>query len=250
MPPLADLAAQRPAPAYRGPAWIDGAWLAAECREHPDGYDLTVAGGGRIWVDATGAIRAQLPASRPDMSGVLAQGPGRILALALRGVFCLHASAAVRDGVVAFAASSGAGKSTLAELLRREGWPRWADDIVPVRIDPEAGALATRDYPQSSGIEDSRAESAARDVDGLPLRAVCFLKDADGGAIELRAQRGVSAAALVVRHTVAACLFGPRLLARHLAFCTALAETTPILSLRYPRRMDIAPRVVEALRGV
>jgi len=61
-------------------------------------------------------------------------GPPLILALALRGIHCLHASAAITpNGIgIAFTAPSGTGKSTLADTATAFGWQRLSDDLSPL----------------------------------------------------------------------------------------------------------------------
>ena len=58
-------------------------------------------------------------------------GPVLGLLLRLRGVTCLHASAAsLGDCAVAFVGSEGAGKSTTAAALAQDGWGILSDDVV------------------------------------------------------------------------------------------------------------------------
>jgi hypothetical protein len=67
---------------------------------------------------------------------------GAIIALRTRGVYQLHASAAVDPAGIAwlFAGPSGAGKSTLAYALSRHGWQILGDDGVVLQPTP-AGAI-------------------------------------------------------------------------------------------------------------
>ena len=214
---------ERPVEGCSGPG---GTWLATE------GAACAVSCDGRT---IAGASAAEGLALLTD----LALGPALCLALALRGVFCLHAGAVEVDGrIVAFLGDSGAGKSTLAALL---GWRRAADDILPV-AGPPAGArprfpqlkLAPADQPGAGLPED------------LPLAAVYGL-DPPAETVAVRPLSSRDAALTLVRHTVAARLFAPGLLERHFGVCAGLAAEVPVRALAYPRDLGIGPRVRAAI---
>jgi hypothetical protein len=79
------------------------------------------------------------------------------LALQLRGLQVLHASAVVVDGgVVALCGRSGAGKSTLAYGLGRRGFPLWGDDAVA--FEPRAGGLLASPLPFRMRLRPASAE--------------------------------------------------------------------------------------------
>jgi hypothetical protein len=173
-------------------------------------------------------------------------GPALALAFARRGIFVLHASAVVlRGGVVGFLGESGAGKSTLARLLVEAGEDTAlaADDLLAV--GPEAAALPH--FPQ---LKLDPASMAA--IEGLapsyPLLALCVLEPAPPAAVV----RGEtlppgSAAAHLLRHTIAGSLFAKDLLAEHLGFAAGIAGRVPVQRLTVPRRLDVGAEVLRHL---
>lgn len=230
------------APLGRFRPWIDCEWSDG-------GYDLEVAGAGRFAVARDG--RRIDCDGRPEGAEGFAEavlGPALILALALRDVWCLHASAMAADGgVVAFVGESGAGKSTLARELPALGalpYRRIADDVLPVALEAGRARVLPR-FPQLKCPPDAQPGLAA--PPSLPLAAVYVLgpEEAEVAAEPL----GSGAAALaLVRHTVAARLFTPELLARHMDFCAAVAGHVPVRRLRYPRTVETLPRIEGLLR--
>lgn len=164
-------------------------------------------------------------------------GPALVLALALQGVFCLHASAVVAgDRLVAFLGESGRGKSTLAAYLARD-WRRLADDMLPLAAGKTAPALACLPFPQP--LADLVEISAA-----MPLSAAYVLDD---GELSLQTLPPAAATLALARHTVAARLFPPNLLAHHFSFCAQLAAAIPVKSLRYRRCYTALPAVRQAI---
>jgi hypothetical protein len=192
--------------------------------------------GSRVW-------RVEGPEGA-DPDGEVVLGPVLSLALALRGVFCLHAAAVAVGGVaIALAGDSGAGKSTLATLLAEEGWLRAADDILPVDGGPEGIAACPR-FPQ---LKLAAAEQpGSRLPERLPLAAVYLLKQRSHG-VRASLLRPVQAIAHLVRQTVAARLFAPDLLVRHADFCAHVVGRVPVRELAYPRERDIGPLVRAAI---
>ena len=213
---------ERPVEGRSGPG---GTWLST------DGAACTVSPDGRTIAGASAAEGLPLLVD-------LVLGPALCLALALRGVFCLHAGAVEVDGrIVAFLGDSGAGKSTLARLL---GWQRAADDILPV-----AGPTASRPrFPQLKLAPQDQPGAGLPEE--LPLAAFYCL-DPPAEAIAVRPLSSRDAALSLVRHTVAARLFDPVLLERHLGFCARVAAEVPVRALAYPRELGVGPGVREAI---
>jgi hypothetical protein len=82
-------------------------------------------------------------------------GPMMGLILRLRGVVCLHASAAaIDDRAVVFVGPAGAGKSTLAAGLAEQGFPVIADDIVAL-VDKDTVFEVAPAYPRVNLWPDS-----------------------------------------------------------------------------------------------
>jgi len=255
-PALADSEALRPV--YRGPGWIGEAWRDVRGLSGPQGYRLEIEGVGALSVSVDGqVIRAEqvAPSCERNVLAEAVLGPALILALALDGVFCLHASSVALASsvahparVVAFIGDSGSGKSTLARYLhaqRAAGWRRVADDILPVTATP-SGPEALPHFPQLKLA--SQAQPALGLPERLPLAAVVLLQQAEEQE-EIRAERlgPLQATLALARHTVAARLFDEALLARHLAFCAASAGDLPLWRLRYPHRLELLPRLAEAI---
>ena len=101
---------------FAGRAWVGGATRWVECRSADGAYRLTIAGEPILRIEPSGVIRrGQGRPGQGEPSEELLVGPALILALASRGVFCLHASAVqVGGGVLLLPGDSGRGKSTLA----------------------------------------------------------------------------------------------------------------------------------------
>jgi hypothetical protein len=178
-------------------------------------------------------------------------GPALLVALALRGTFCLHASA-VRMGraAVVFCGESGAGKSTIARelaLATDAGFCLLGDDAVPVTTGLGSVDVLAR-YPQLKlpPNEQPWASSPER----LPLASVYLLEPAASATSSVRSKAcgPVAAVSTLVAHTVAARLFDRELLASHLEFCARAAESVPVRILSFPRRLSVIPEVAEGLR--
>lgn len=240
---------------YQGPGWVGGRFREVQCRLGEEGYWLDFAGGARFAISLDGEWVSTLrtpDASQPGSQDEELAGPVAILALALQETYCLHASAvAVGERVVVFSGSSGAGKSTLAAFLDAAGGPQWrriADDILPVSSGPR-GLEALPHFPQLKLSRDEQL--SCRKSERLPVRAIYFLDQSDPGGLQLGPcplQPSESVLALV-RHTVAARLFGPDRLKRHLQFCTRAGESIPVQRFVYPHSRELLPRVREALQA-
>lgn len=232
-------------------------WLANATREVRAGWDergcaLDVAGVGAFFVPHGGGppqtARVASGANDDEVMQALL-GPAKILALALRGVFCLHASAAARAGrAVACVGQSGQGKSTLAAYLRGAGWARLADDILPVRVAAHGGFEVMPDFPQLKLPQTEQDELAAQTP--APLGAICGLRTAaDGSAIPVMMPLSASETmTLALRHTVAAQLFDGALMRQHFAFAHALGAGVAGYSLSYARAREALP-LVDILLG-
>jgi hypothetical protein len=220
--------------------WVAQQWYPAESHELAEGYVLKVADLPAAEVAGGGVSFAAPVGGNAALAEAVRWGPCEILTRALRGSFCLHASAVQlrpeRKEVVGFAGSSGAGKSTLALLLEATGAVRVCEDLLPIVRSAE-GAF--------------RVDLGPGDLDPAPpVRAICILAESPD-RVELDSLAGAAAVVALVRHTVAARLFGPRLLTQHLEFCTDLAQAAQVFRLRYPRHRSVAPLVAaELLRRV
>ena len=236
---------------YAGSGWIGSSDRAIECRTVPDGYELRVAGAGVFAVDADGGriiVADRDQEAAPELVAEVIVGPALILAMALQGTFCLHASAVEVDGAaVLFVGESGAGKSTLGDQLARTGiGRRLADDVLPLTI--EGGrAFCLPHYPQLKLSPQEQIDSTV--PERIPVRGIYDLWQL-GATDDLQVRRPAPREMVqrLIRHTVASRLFDRQLLANHLRFCSALASATRVFNLYYPHRRDSIPEVLRLLK--
>ena len=237
---------------YEGPGWIGNAWREVACWTSATGYGIDIAGIGQFWIGNAGNRIAQTkaaPGAGMDVVVEAALGPALILALAVHGVWSLHASAALIEGqAVAFVGESGKGKSTLAQWLGKEQegwWRRVGDDILPIAYSGGKVDVLPH-FPQLKIAPDKQP---ARGLgERLPLAAVYVLdRPVDGEAVaveDLGLQERVLA---LVRHTVASRLFSPELMAQHLDVCVQMAARVPVRRLTYPFMPEAMQKAHEAL---
>lgn len=161
------------------------------------------------------------------------------MALALQGVWCLHASAALyRDQLFLFSGESGEGKSTLARYLGTQpGWRRAGDDIMPVTRTVE-NLYALPYFPQLKIPAEN--QPALGLASSLEIHSIILLrKSSEIDAPALLHPISPSSAALALsRHSVAARLFSKELLREHLGFCAWLSQNFPLYQLDYPHSLD------------
>ena len=236
---------------FDGEAPVAGQTRRVRCVLLPDDYRIEIEGAGVFAVARAGGavtVLAGFAAGKASGDTALASalaGPPLALGFALRDVFCLHASAVEREGrAIAFLGESGAGKSTLARQLTGlpdGGWRRLADDLLPVALSAD-GPQARPRFPQP-GIAGA---TAAGLPERLPLAAV-FVLAGPAGEVAITPLAGRAGALALVRHTVAARLFAPDLLARHLEHAVAVAAAAPVRVLTYPWTADGPPAVASAL---
>ena len=249
----------------RTTGWIGEEQREVECWFAPPGMILRVAGGSDFYISSDGRVIVPLEATKANgtnsqaastslLSGLdreILAGPALVLALALRGTWCLHASAAIfKESLILFLGESGQGKSTLAAYLataKNSGWRLVADDILPVTMAPN-GVIAWPRFPQL------KLPSQSQPGVGLPeqisVSKVCVLKN--GGASDVPGMQllpaGQSAHAFL-SHTAGTRLFEPDLLAKHLTFCTQAAGCAPVYNLAYTHKRNVLPGVRQLLEG-
>ena len=237
---------------YLGPGWIGNQWRQVSCHSFSTGYQIVIEGIGAYWISADGAnILCTMKEAKADfrlqIEAVL--GPALIRVLAMQGTWALHASAiAFNDRVIALLGESGKGKSTLARRLHKrwvETGQRIGDDILPVSMSQDS-VNALPHFPQlkiPSGQQPSIGVP-----ERMPLAAVYVLErpPSDGG-VEISSLSTQDGALALIRHTVAAQLFGPSLLAKQLDFCVHVATRIPVRKLIYPFGTGVFEEVQEAL---
>jgi hypothetical protein len=231
----------------RAEGWVAGQDRLVEVWSAGAGWLVRVGGCRDLYVSPGG--RAILPAAGgPELTAFeqeVALGPPVVLALALRGVWCFHASAIQHAGrVAAFSGVSGAGKSTLAAFINRQpAVQRVSDDILPIALE-DGAVQALPHFPQLKLPPEE--QPGLHLPEWLPLSALYLLDEQPELSISAYGQK--EAALGLIRHTVAARLFDRELLARHLAFCGQASAVLPVRRLAYPRRFDALPDVWQAVK--
>lgn len=174
------------------------------------------------------------------------QGPALVLAFSMRANWCLHASAARRNGkTIAFLGESGYGKSTLAGYLHRSGWQRVADDILPVTLENDT-VLAWPHFPQLKLPEEQ--QPALSLPESLPLDMLCLVSPAGlEKSPRLEPLSSTEAVTALLSHTAGTRMFWPELLSKHLDFCARAGQVLPAYRLTYPHRRESLPLVKELL---
>ena len=236
----------------RTTGWVAGAQRLVEMYGVPNGFLLKVAGMGELIISGHGETITQRfqedELSQLDREVIL--GPALVLALALRGVWSLHASAAMYKGnVIAFLGESGQGKSTLAAYLSgNPGWSLVADDILPVILNGKAVNILPR-FPQLK--LPLNAQPAAGLPEQLPLKYICVLTHA--AADQMPALTGISTSSTVhslLRHIAGTRMFNTDLLAKHLKFSSQAAPSLTAYRLVHPLRRDTLPVVRDHLEKI
>ena len=237
-------------PVFDGSARVGTRECRVHCLAAPAADVLQVSGAGTFAIPS-GRDSIEVdpePGSEDAAVEEALLGPALALALARRAIFVLHASAVVLEGrgVIGFLGESGTGKSTLAGLLAAEGAALAADDLLAVTEGPVA-------LPHLPQLKLDPAAMAA--IAGLepryPLLGLYELEPAEpGAAVASEPLRAVSAAALVLRHTIAGRLFARSLLAKHLEFAGEIASRLPVRRLTVPRRRDVGGEVLQWLQDV
>lgn len=232
--------------------WVGNAYRRVETWVSPSGILLKVDGGRDFYITPFGekitwTYEAQ---TLTNLDREVLLGPVLVLALALRGTWSLHASAAMfQEKEIVFLGESGQGKSTLAAYLsQNRGWQRVADDILPATMET-SGVKIWPHFPQLKLPPEAQPFIGLSD--SLPLDRICLLTSA--GADEMPALEQVSpaqAAKTILSHTAGARMFPPDLLARHLAFSAEVAKRMPVYRLTYPHRREALPLVKSLLQDI
>jgi len=232
--------------------WVANAKRRVETWLAPSGFLVRTEGGSDFTISQDGreircASQRQGEGKLDETDRQILLGPVIVLALALRGAWSLHSSAAInKDGMTVFLGESGQGKSSLAGYLANEtGWRLVADDILPVTMGAES-VLAWPHFPQLKLPVD--AQPGLGLPEQLPISKVCVLSEAD--ADEMPAFERLPASQAIqtyLGHTAGTRLFTPDLLGKHLAFCSQAAERVPVYRLAYPHRWEALPIVKDLL---
>ena len=212
------------------------------------GYLLEIPSAGYFWTSIDGSAICQVSGSPKEDTTFLSEvllGPPLVLALALQGVWCLHASAIEHEGMlIAFLGAPFAGKSTLANYLASQPGNRWVvDDILPV-VSENRRLVALPHFPQLKIPADQQPGVLVPEK--LPLSAIYLLDDQL--RISIQKLSPINSALALVGHTVAARLFDHRLLNLHFNFCSQVVSDIPMRRLTYPHILSELPRVWQWLK--
>jgi len=177
----------------------------------------------------------------------LVTGPAIILLLAQQSIFSLHASGVEicrqqgQSTNVAFIAESGVGKSTLS-ISAGEYWKQCSDDILPVSISQYA--CLYNDFPQLklSGFTIENKNILNNNLDYIFNITSDVVED-----IIIERVQSIDSVLAVIRHTVAARLFEPSLMKKHLEFATALINKVTVYRISYPRDIKQLPVLRKAI---
>jgi predicted kinase len=208
---------------------------------------LDFPGIARLFVRRDGsAVEARIDSDRRALRTELLLGVVPALALALRGVFVLHASAVSGPLTLAFVGASGAGKSTLAAALAAHaGWRRIADDALPVALD-RVHTEAWLGFPQLKLAP--RRWRAARG-ERVRLDAIALLeRGSPGTAMVLEALTPSAGRRALLAHSIGARLFDAPLLQHHLATMTAVVARVPCFRLAVPETSGPMLPIIDAVR--
>ncbi len=233
--------------------WVGGTQRSVEVYDTPCcGTRLKVEGCGEYFVAPHGQVIGKLsPHEELDpLDREVIAGPALVLALALRGVLSMHASAAMYKGnVIAFLGESGQGKSTLAGYLSQyAGWQLVADDILPIKIDA-AGVHVLPHFPQLK--LEANAQPGINLPEQLPLKYICVLAHAETEQMpELQKISTAQGTQSLLGHIAGTRMFNESLLAKHLQFSMWVASQTPAYRLIHPHRRDTMPLVRDFLERI
>jgi hypothetical protein len=205
---------------------------------------------------------------------VYLQGPILGFVLRLRGVTCLHASAAAVDGrAFAVVGRGGMGKSTSAAAFARLGLEVLTDDVLALRdggtsFDVQPGLPRVLLWPESVGALFGDPEALPRIVGNwdkryldlrqagyrfarlaAPLSAIYVLGErlpADASP-EIAEIKGADALVSLLANTYANDFLDARLRANELEVLGRVVSHVPVRLLRAPADRGAVPRVCETL---
>jgi hypothetical protein len=236
----------------RTEGWVAGAQRIVEIYDTLQGMLLKVEGGGEFFITPHGEIvsRSDCQSDLQELNREIILGPVLVLALALRDVWSLHASAVMyKESVIVFLGESGQGKSTLAGYLSQSpGWRRVADDILPVQVDGNKINVLPH-FPQLK--LPLNAQPGVGLPEHIPLKTICVLRNAEPDQIpELQKLSMAQGVQSLLGHITGTRMFNATLLAKHLEFATQAAKQIPAYQLVNPHRRDTLPLVQELLETI
>lgn len=229
---------------YQGRCTVGGGRHTISCFASGSGYLVRVARTS-YWVERPGGLLRVLaePTGRVTGEPFALRAPAEIVSLAVRGIYCLHASAVATPlGVLAFVGTSGKGKSTLAAHLSSHAGPRSApqisDDLLPVALKNSPPVVLRDAFPGSHHVA-----AAER----LPLRAIYVLKKWSRKEVEAKRLSQREAFLAIARHSVATRLLDAPLRRAHFDGCVNTSHAIPVYELSYERRLSALDEIRELI---
>lgn len=234
---------------------------------YDDLTEFTISSGGTL-------IRAQWSETSSLEDTATYLGPILGFVLRLRGVTCLHASAAaVGEAAIAFVGDAGAGKSTTIAALARQGLPVLTDDLLALaeesrRFLVQPGIPRVLLWPDSAQALWEAPDTLPRIVPTweklyldlkqpgysycdrpLPLAAIYLLGDRKPGALTptIEPIAGTEALIRLVANTYANYLLDNDMRAAELAVLGRLVNQVPIRLVKAPEDKSRIPAFVEAI---
>jgi hypothetical protein len=241
------------APARSASGWLAGDTRRVICRSGSSGREIDIAGLARFVLSSSGDrifCAGRDAGVAPALVEEALLGPPITLALALQGVWCLHASAVLRQGrAILFLGASGQGKSTLAAhcaLTPEAGYRRIGDDILPCALVGST-PCARPGFPQ---LKLTPADRYPPDADeDVPIGAIFVLHAIrETGDIRLESMAVGEAVKALADQTVAVGLLDRSLAAAHLRFIARLVQSVPMHRLHYPHDYARLPHVFQHLQ--
>jgi hypothetical protein len=237
---------------------------------------VAYADGAEFVIDATASEIFGVPGTELSFDDLLVylQGPILGLVLRLRGVTCLHASAAVVDGrAFAVAGKAGMGKSTSAAVFAQLGLEVLTDDVLALRdggtsFDVQPGLPRVLLWPDSVTALFGHRDALPRIVStwdkryldltqpgyrfaqqAVPLGAIYVLGERlpAGAAPEITELTGSSALVRLLANTYANDFLDSRMRARELEVLGRVVGHVPIRLLRAPDDSRALLRVCESI---
>jgi hypothetical protein len=236
----------------RTEGWVAGMQRLVEVYTTSRGMLLNVEGGGEFFIAAHGEtiVKQKFHEQLTKLEQEIVLGPALVLALAMRGTWSLHASAAMfAEKTIVLLGESGQGKSTLAAYLSGSpGWRLVADDILPVKMDPD-GVNVLPHFPQLKLPVEAQPGPGLPEQ--IPLTRLCVLTPAGQDTMpELQLFPPNLAIQALLSHTAGTRMFTPEMLGKHLSFCSLVAGHVPVYQLAYPHRRDALPGIKELLETI
>lgn len=232
---------------YHGLGWIGNENREIIHQKTDAARLITISGIGKFIISKDGNhiwIVELSPRATPELTLDAFLGPALIIALASRGIMCLHASAIlIGQKAIAFLGESGRGKSTLAWYLGKSlsiATHQIGDDILPVAIENRQ-VIVFPHFPQRKLSKEEQPINFVEEQVQLAGAYILNQTTQLSPEFKITLLNQQSASLALLRHTVGARLFDRELLTEHLIFSTQVAEICRCCSFTYPHNFKLQP---------